>query len=130
MKKIAKCGIMTLEQYKQRAIQIAKGEYKPKPDEPKIWFESLNTMAQILNPGTLELLRIIDRDQPESITDLARISGHQKGNLSRTLKRLSQYGIVELQKNKGRLKPIAHTTDFQVDFGAYSSFFECPPSAA
>lgn len=130
MKKVKKCGIISAEKFKERAIRIVRGEYKPKPDEPKIWFESMNALAQTLNPVTIELLRIIDRERPESITDLARISGRTKGNLSRTLKRLQHYGIVELQKNGGRLQPIARATDFQVDFGVYTSFLESPPPVA
>jgi predicted transcriptional regulator len=42
-------GIIPLEQYKQRTIDIAKGIYKPKKDEPKVWFESVKSMAQILS---------------------------------------------------------------------------------
>lgn len=129
MKKVKKCGIISAEKFKERAIQIAKGEYKPKPEEPKIWFESLNTLAQTLNPVTIELLRLIDRERPESITELAKISGRTKGNLSRTLKRLQHYGIVKLEKNGGRLKPITYATDFQVDFGVYTSFIESPTSS-
>jgi hypothetical protein len=29
-------------------IAIAKGEYKPKPFDAKIWFASMKTLAQIL----------------------------------------------------------------------------------
>ena len=34
-----KVGIMPLEQYKQRTVAIAKGEYEHKEDGPKVWFE-------------------------------------------------------------------------------------------
>ena len=35
-------GIMSKEDYKNRTMAIVKGEYKPKKDDPKIWFESIN----------------------------------------------------------------------------------------
>lgn len=33
-------GIMPQEKIRERIYAIAKGEYKPKPSEPKIWFTS------------------------------------------------------------------------------------------
>ena len=47
--KIIIVGIMPLSEYKKRTIAIAKGEYKIKADEPKVWFESVKSMAQILS---------------------------------------------------------------------------------
>ena len=37
MKKIV-FGVMPQDQIRARAIAIAKGEYKPEPGEPKVWF--------------------------------------------------------------------------------------------
>lgn len=121
MKKVIQCGIMPLEQYRERTLKIVRGEYKPGMDEPKIWFDSLNAMAQILNPENIELLRIIEQEKPESITRLSAISGRKISNLSRTLKKLNSYGIVELERHKGGLKPVAKATDFQLNYGVYSS---------
>ena len=47
--KTIRVGIMSMQQYKERTIAIAKGAYKPKKDEPKVWFESIQSMAQILS---------------------------------------------------------------------------------
>lgn len=41
-------GVMTQEQIRARVIAIAKGEYKPRPDEPKIWFTSMKSVAEVL----------------------------------------------------------------------------------
>ena len=48
-KKVLKIGILSRGDYKKRTIAIARGEYKPKKDEPKVWFESINSMAQVLS---------------------------------------------------------------------------------
>mgnify|MGYP001146790848 CR=1 FL=1 len=42
-------GVMPQEQIRARAIAIAKGEYKPKPGEPKIWFTSMKSVAEVLS---------------------------------------------------------------------------------
>lgn len=38
-------GIMSKADYIKRIIAIAKGEYKPKTNEPKVWFESIKSLA-------------------------------------------------------------------------------------
>ncbi|MDQ1340754.1 MAG: hypothetical protein QG567_1912 [Campylobacterota bacterium] len=113
-------GIMPFEQYKKRTIAIAKGEYIPKKDEPKIWFESLKSMAQILSNENQELLRIILLNNPQSLRELEELSGRAKSNLSRTLKTLQRYGIVDLNKVKNNIVPEVKATDFKVEFGLQS----------
>jgi len=114
--KIIYVGIMSKEEYKQRTIQIAKGEYKPKKNEPKIWFESLKSMAQILSNENRQLLRIILDKKPSSLTELEEMSGRKKSNLSRTLKTLERYGIVELHKENNRIIPEVKASEFKVEF--------------
>ena len=58
---------MSRDDYKKRTIAIARGEYKPKKNEPKIWFESLQSMAQILSSENQQLLRIIVEQKPASL---------------------------------------------------------------
>ena len=110
-------GIMSKETYKQRTMAIARGEYKPKKNEPKIWFESLKSMAQILSNENRQLLRTILDKKPASLTELEEMTGRKKSNLSRTLKTLERYGIVELHKEKNRVIPEVKATEFKVEFG-------------
>lgn len=117
-KKIMRCGIMSRKAFMERTFKIARGDYRPGRDEPKVWFESLKTMAQILSEGNMELLRIIEEKKPESITALAAMTGRKKGNLSRTLKKMQQYGIVDLKRKENNLlEPVVMVTDFQLDYG-------------
>jgi len=115
--KIVYVGIMSREVYKERTIAIAKGEYKRKKNEPKIWFESLKSMAQVLSSENRKLLKTILKYKPSSLADLEEMTGRKKSNLSRTLKTLERYGIVELHKEKNRIIPEVKATDFRVEFG-------------
>ena len=115
--KIIKVGILSKEQYKKRTIAIAKGEYVPQENEPKVWFESLQSMSQILSSQNQELLKIIIEKQPQSLRELEELTGRAKPNLSRTLKTLEQYGIVELDKINNALVPKVMATRFSVEFG-------------
>ena len=83
---ILRVGIAPYEKIKERTLAIARGEYKPLPSEPKIWFSSMESLAQILSTRNKLLLEIISQTKPQSMTELAQLSGRHKSNLSRTLK--------------------------------------------
>ena len=119
--RVMRVGIISKENYMKRTLAIAKGEYKPRKDEPKIWFESIKSMSQILSTENQELLRTIIQHNPRSISELELITNRKKSNLSRTLKTLEKYGIVELQKTKGKIQPKVKATDFRVEFGLHYS---------
>jgi len=112
---VMRIGIVSREDYRKRTIAIAKGKHKPRVDEPKVWFESMESLGQILSGQNQELLRLIRDSRPPSLTELEAISGRRKSNLSRTLKTLSTYGIVDLIREKGTVRPIVKATEFRVE---------------
>ena len=120
-KKVLKIGIISREDYKKRTIAIARGEYKPKKDDPKVWFESINSMAQVLSNENQKLLKVINEKKPTSLKELEIATGRKSSNLSRTLKTMSRYGIVDLVKLNKSIKPVVKATDFKVEFGINSS---------
>lgn len=107
-------GIMPQEQIRERVLAIARGEYKPKPNEPKVWFTSMKSLAEVLSDDNRALLKVISETKPESITALAKATGRRPSNLSRTLKTMSHYGIVELHKENNQVRPVARATAFQI----------------
>ena len=115
-RKVMKVGIMSKDAFRKRTIKIAKGEYTPKRGEPKVWFESVQSMAQVLSSSNQELLVTILRHEPDSMKELAKITGRTPGNLSRTLHNMQRYGIVELKKHETTLKPIVKARDFRIEF--------------
>jgi predicted transcriptional regulator len=59
--------MMPYQQFKNYTMAIARGQYKPKKIEPKIWFESIKSLAQVLsNENQLLLQLIIDRESNSS----------------------------------------------------------------
>ncbi len=107
-------GILPQEKMRERVLAIAKGEYKPEPSEPKIWFTSMRSLAEVLSDDNRALLKIIQETHPESISSLAIITGRKPSNLSRTLKTISDYGLVEMRREKNQVRPIAVATEFQI----------------
>ncbi|WCG84274.1 HVO_A0114 family putative DNA-binding protein [Pectobacterium sp. A5351] len=107
-------GVMPEAVIRARMLAIVKGQYKPEEGEPKVWFTSMNALAQVLNNENIALLRLMDEQKPETLTELAEMSGRQKSNLSVTLKTLNSHGFVRLEKVGRSVKPIAMFTDFDI----------------
>ena len=104
--KTLKIGIAGYDQMKARTMAIARGEHTPAKGEPKVWFTSIESFAKLLSEHNRHLLELIARERPRSLTELAEKAGRSKSNLSRTLKTMSRYGLVELTRGeRGRLVP-------------------------
>ena len=105
--KILRIGIASRAQMKARTLAVARGEHKRSPDEPKVWFTSMESLAQILSTKNTLLLELIRRARPASLKELAQLSGRAVSNLSRTLRTMERYRLVTLtQSESGTLVPM------------------------
>lgn len=107
-------GIMPQDKIRERLLAVARGEYKPKPSDPKVWFTSMRSLAEVLSDENRALLKVINDTNPESISSLAMATGRKPGNLSRTLKTMSHYGIVEMKRERNHMRPVAKATEFRI----------------
>jgi predicted transcriptional regulator len=107
-------GILPQERIREHLLAIARGEYKPKPSDPKIWFTSMRSLAEVLSDDNRALLKVIEQTKPQSIASLAILTGRKPGNLSRTLKTMSNYGLVEMKRENRQVRPIAKATEFRI----------------
>jgi predicted transcriptional regulator len=107
--KVLKIGIASLDEMRARTMAIARGELKPRRDDPKIWFTSAESIAKVLSQSNRSLLREIVRTRPQSLAELAEKTGRKVSNLSRTLKKMESYGLVTLKSGRGRqMRPEVH----------------------
>ena len=113
-RKVIAIGIMPQEKIRARVLAIAKGKYTPKAGEPKIWFTSMRSLAEVLSDENRALLRVIQEAKPTSLAALAALTGRKPSNLSRTLKTLANYGVVEIHRDKKVIRPIAKATEFLI----------------
>jgi predicted transcriptional regulator len=99
-------GIASYDEMKALTLAIARGQRKLGPREPRIWFPSTESFAKVLSAGNRELLRVIAKEAPGSLDELAALTGRKKSNLSRTLKTMANYGLVRLERGeRGRIAP-------------------------
>ena len=84
---------------------------------PKRWFDSDDTgakslgtsaspeaMVKLLSPDNLALLHLIGTKRPELLRELAVLAHRKESNLSRTLKKLYDAGIVDFEQGTGRTR--------------------------
>ena len=60
------------------------------------------------------MLDVIRQTNPNSISELAQLTGRKQGNLSRTLKTMSRYGLVRMEKNERSLRPVVLADSYQL----------------
>jgi len=119
--KTLRVGIASYESMKERTLAIARGDLKPGIRDPKVWFPSMDSMARILSSRNQELLSVIRAKSPQSLTELAEETGREKSNLSRTLKTMQRYGLIEVPKRPdGKVAPkVAYDkVEMVMDLGA------------
>ena len=112
--KVIKIGIASQQKIRQRVLAIAKGEITPKPSDPKVWFTSMRSLAEVLSDENRAMLDMIRQTNPNSISELAQLTGRKQGNLSRTLKTMSRYGLVRMEKNERSLRPVVLADSYQL----------------
>ena len=104
---------------------------------PKRWFDRDDTaakvlrttaspeaMVKLLSAENLVLLQLIAKLRPGSLRELARLAKRKESNLSRTLKKLHNAGIVDFEKGPGRTRVprlVARRVTLDLDLAGPSS---------
>jgi len=105
-KPILRIGIAPRDYIKRRSIEIASGKRHRNPNEPKIWFTSLDAIGRVLSEKNMLLLEVIRNSEPRSLTELAKAVGAAKSNMSRTLNKLEEFGLIVFEpQDGGRVAP-------------------------
>jgi predicted transcriptional regulator len=123
----------TFQEFKEFTRAVVRGERMVDPHEPKIWveriesgekaddgvhFSSLEAGAKLLSAKNRTLLRAIAENKPQSVSELAAMTGRAEQNLLRTLNKLAAAGIVRLDKSEGRARRpvlVARKVHFEID---------------
>lgn len=105
MTRTLRIGIASPDDMKARTLRIARGEEKPTPETPSVWFPSTESFARILSATNRDMLRIIAERDPGSIEELAEMTGRAKSNLSRTMKTMIDYGLIRMERSGRKLAP-------------------------
>jgi predicted transcriptional regulator len=103
---VTRIGILSVDEQRKRAMEIASGERKRNRDDPGIYFPSMAAAGRILSDDNMALLRVIREQQPKSVDELAQKVGKPQSNVSRSLHAMAPYGLVELKKQGRHVTPV------------------------
>jgi predicted transcriptional regulator len=99
---------------------VARGE-KPAPaDAARTSFESVEALIRLLTPENRKLMAIIRDRKPQSINELAEITGRAAPNLTRTLAKLEAVGFVRMRTVERRRVPTPAVRTLRVEIDPFS----------
>jgi len=78
--------------------KVEKGEELKRHEG--LYFENLQAMRKVLTENRLKMLKVIRRDRPSSIYELAKLLKRDVKNTFSDIHFLEQIGLIELKKTK------------------------------
>jgi predicted transcriptional regulator len=102
---------------RKEMIAVARGERPAPKDAATPSFESVEALLRLLTPENRALLAIIRDKKPQSIAELADLTGRAQPNLTRTLAKLETMGFVRMKTVHRRKvpSPAVRSVRIQVD---------------
>jgi predicted transcriptional regulator len=74
----------------------------------------MRSLAEVLSDDNRALLRVIREEQPDSLSRLADLTGRTPSNVSRTLKTMERYGLVEMRWQDRQVRPVVKANEFVI----------------
>ncbi len=105
---------------KEEMKAVARGERAAPKDAAATSFESVEALLRLLTPQNRELLAIIRDKKPQSIAELAELTGRAQPNLTRTLGKLEAVGFVRMKSINRRKVPTAVIHSLRINIDPFS----------
>jgi len=99
---------------------VARGERLAPKDAGGITFDSVEALLRLLTPQNRVLLSIIRDKKPQSIAELAELTGRAQSNLTRTLGKLAAIGFVRMSSVDRRKVPTATIHSLRIEIDPFS----------
>jgi predicted transcriptional regulator len=112
--------VQSHESLKREMMAVARGE-KPAPKDAALpSFNSIEALTRLLTPENRALLATIRDRKPQSISELAEMTGRAQPNLTRTLAKLEAVGFVRMRVVNRRKVPTASVRKLHVEIDPFS----------
>ena len=102
----------SLRDLREELRSVARGEREVPP------LPAAAVLSTLSSPGNLELLRIINQEQPASVSQLVARTGRAQPNVSRSLQLLARHGLIRLEREGKEVRPVAIARSIDVDLAA------------
>ena len=102
---------------RRQMAAVARGEQPAPGDAAMPSFNSVEALMRLLTPENRVLLATIRDRQPQSIAELAEMTGRAQPNLTRTLAKLEAVGFVRMRLVERRKVPtvVVHRLRVEID---------------
>lgn len=101
-------------------MAVARGERPAPAHAGTQTFESVEALTRLLTPENRRLLALIRDRRPQSIAELAELSGRAAPNLTRTLAKLEAVGFVRVQTVERRKVPVVAVQKLRFEIDPYA----------
>ena len=113
--------IQTHGSLRKQMKAVARSKRVAPKDASAPSFESVSALLRLLTPANRALLAVIRDKKPQSIAELAELTGRAQPNLTRTLGKLEAVGFVHMKSVRRRKVPIAAVHPFRIKVDPFSS---------
>ncbi len=112
--------IQNLDSLEREMRAVARGE-KTAPDDAALpSFNSIEALIRLLTPKNRNLLSVIRDKRPQSIAELAELTGRAASNVTRTLAKLEAAGLVKMEVVDKRKVPAVTVQKLFLEIDPYS----------
>ena len=99
---------------------VANGKAAAPKNAGGISFDSVEALLRLLTPQNRALLAVIRDKKPQSIAELAELTGRAQPNLTRTLGKLEAIGFVRFTSVNRRKIPMAAIRSLKINIDPFS----------
>jgi len=112
--------VQSLQSLREEMKAVARGERSAPSDASAPSFTSVETIVRLLTPGNRRLLTVIRDRKPQSVAELAQMTGRAQPNLTRTLAKFEAAGFVRMTTRGRRKVPSVAVQRIIVEIDPYS----------
>jgi len=117
---MTKHKIQPLRELEAEMRAVARGEKAAPKDAAAPSFNSVDALMRLLTPENRRLMATIRDKKPKSIAELAKLTGRAPSNLTRTLNKLEDAGLVKMRADKKTKIPIPAVKILRVKIDPFS----------
>jgi len=117
---MTKPKIQRLQELEAEMRAVARGEKAAPKDAAAPSFNSVDALMRLLTPENRRLMATIRDKKPKSIAELAKLTGRAPSNLTRTLNKLEDAGLVKMRADKKTKIPIPAVKILRVKIDPFS----------
>ena len=112
--------VQSLRSLREHMKAVARGERPAPADAAKLSFNSVEALVRLLTPENRQLLALIRDRKPQSVAEMAEMTGRAQPNLTRTLAKLEAIGIITMKTIGRRKVPSTVIKKIIVEINPYS----------